>query len=209
MSITKPIRHQSSRNIWGFVLFAFLFYYLPVILIWLDIIPFSFRFWLLLIMTCVVFLYQVVRKRTLKELGFRRDTLKDSLLWNGIFSFILAAIILILYLAQLIREPTTPQWQWFFVFYIFISSPSQEFLYRSSVFAEMNTRRILNPYTQIAISSVTYSFLHIIYNDIITLLVTLFAGIIWGVIYYKRPNFWGVALSHAVLGVISILVGLI
>jgi membrane protease YdiL (CAAX protease family) len=34
-------------------------------------------------------------------------------------------------------------------------------------------------------------------------------GIVWGMIYYKHPNFWGVTISHAVLGIVSIATGLI
>lgn len=45
--------------------------------------------------------------------------------------------------------------------------------------------------------------------DVITLLVTLVMGLIWGAIYYQYPNFWGTAFSHAVLGATSIFVGLI
>jgi len=58
-------------------------------------------------------------------------------------------------------------------------------------------------------SAVTYSFLHLFYNDLITIMVTFVAGLLWGWIYHKYPNFWGVALSHSVLGAVSIMVGLI
>ena len=73
----------------------------------------------------------------------------------------------------------------------------------------MNRAGIKNPPLQVGLSAVTYCFLHIIYQDWITLAVTLFMGIVWGVIYYKRPNFWGVATSHAIVGVVSIATGII
>ena len=34
-------------------------------------------------------------------------------------------------------------------------------------------------------------------------------GLVWGALYRRYPNLWGVILSHAVLGLISILVGVI
>jgi hypothetical protein len=39
--------------------------------------------------------------------------------------------------------------------------------------------------------------------------LTLFMGIVWRVIYYRYPNFWGVTFSHALLGTAAIAVGLI
>jgi membrane protease YdiL (CAAX protease family) len=111
--------------------------------------------------------------------------------------------------AGIIREPTIPGWKLFFVYYVFISGPSQEFLFRSNFFALMRRENIGGPVLQIIASAVTYSFLHIFYNDLITLLVTFAAGLVWGWIYHRYPNFWGVAFSHSVLGAASIMVGLI
>lgn len=62
---------------------------------------------------------------------------------------------------------------------------------------------------QIIASAVTYRCLYIFYNDLITLLVTFVAGLLWGWIYHRYPNFWGIAFSHSVLGAVSIMVGLI
>lgn len=77
------------------------------------------------------------------------------------------------------------------------------------MFAELNRSGVSRSLWQILISAITYSLMHVFYNDLITLGVTLLMGVVWGMIYRKHPNFWGVALSHAVLGVVSILVGII
>ena len=55
----------------------------------------------------------------------------------------------------------------------------------------------------------TYAFIHVIYGDPLILAATLAIGIAWGTIYLRYPNLWGVTLSHAVIGVVSILVGLV
>lgn len=199
----------TSGSVTRLLLFLAIVYYLPPILLWLRIIPFSLRFHILVGMTFVVAVYAYVRKFSLSELGFRKDTLKDSLLWNGLLSIVLVVIMLLAYQAGWIRKPTVPSWTLFFVFYVFVSSPSQEFLFRSMTFAELNRCGVTSGIWQILITAITYSFIHVFYNDIITLGVTLFMGIIWGIIYRKYPNVWGVALSHAVLGVVSILVGII
>jgi hypothetical protein len=190
-------------------LLLLLVYYLPPFLIWIGVIPFDYRFHTLVFVTAFMAAFEYFCGSTLKELGFRKDTLKTSLLWNGALSIALVAIMCAAYWAGWIRKPTVPDWNLFFVFYVFVSSPSQEFLFRSTLFAEMKRAGITKAPWLILISAITYSFLHIFYQDLITLSVTLFMGVLWGLIYYKHPNFAGVALSHAVLGVVSILVGII
>lgn len=98
---------------------------------------------------------------------------------------------------------------WFFVFYVFISSPAQEFIYRSVVFALMNRAGIVGAVPQVLISAITFSFLHCIYRDCATMVVTLFIGIVWGVLYRRHPNIAGVTLSHAVLGIVSFATGIL
>lgn len=160
-------------------------------------------------MTVVMIAYGCWHGFSLKELGFRQDTLQGSLIFNIIVSVMLVIFMLLSFEIGLIRTPTIPSWKLFFAYYLFISSPLQEFLFRSNLFALMKRASIRGAVLQITISAITYSFLHIFYNDLITLAATFMIGLMWGGIYYKYPNFWGVAISHAVLGVVSIKVGLI
>jgi membrane protease YdiL (CAAX protease family) len=191
------------------VSFLAILYYLPITLVWVGVIPFSFRFPLLVIMTALVGAYALARKRSLRELGLRIDNLIPSLLVNALLSLGLVAALFLLDRVGAIREPTVPQWSLFFAFYVLVSSPCQEFLFRSAVFAEMTAAGVGGAFAQIALSTVTYGYLHVIYNDGLTLGITLAMGIAWGLIYRRYPNLLGVALSHAVLGVISISLGLI
>jgi membrane protease YdiL (CAAX protease family) len=198
-----------NNRIVKFVVFTFLAFYLPVILIWVNIIPFEYRFHILVAMAVIMAIYSFMAKYSLQDLGFRNDTLKASLLWNGGLSAFFVVLMYSLYMAGLIREPTVPSWTLFYLFYVFISSPAQEFIYRSVMFAELDKANIKQSFPRIAISAVTFCFLHVIYNDWITLAVTIFMGVVWGVIYNKKPNFWGVTISHAILGVVSIATGLV
>lgn len=184
-------------------------YYLPVILLWARVIPFAYRFHVLVMMSAAMAAYSVARGRRASELGFVRGPLGPSLAANGALSLLLLGLMLALHRAHLIRPPTVPNWNLFYVFYVFVSSPCQEFLFRCALFAEMRGSGITNPAAQVCISAVTYCFLHVIYNDAITLGVTLVMGIVWGILYQRYPSFWGVTLSHAVLGAVSIAVGLI
>lgn len=211
MSATDVSTTRTKPTVRWFGLLAFLClgYYLPIYLVWSGVIPFAYRYHVLIGMTAIMAVYALVRRHSWRDLGFRRDTLPTSLAWNIGLSVILAAALLVLYFAGLIRQPTIPNWNLFFIFYIFVSSPAQEFLFRSMVFAEMRAAGIRSGLVQVLLSAVTFCSLHVIYHDALTLGVTLFIGLIWGFIYYRAPNFFGVTLSHAVLGVISIAVGLV
>mgnify|MGYP005857259377 CR=1 FL=1 len=188
---------------------VFVIYYLPVLLILFNIIPFEFRFGMLVIITSILIVYSLIRKKSLKSLGIRLDNLKQSLILNLSYSAIFVLLMLTLYYLNMIREPTLPKWSMFFLFYVFISSPSQEFLYRSYLFNLFDHYKIKSNYTRVLFSSFTYAFLHLIYLDFTTFLTPFLIGIGWGIIYQKYPNLIGVSISHAILGVVSILVGLI
>jgi len=190
----------------GFILVAF---YTPVTLIWLDVIPFRYRFFLAFIVMALTIPYILKRGFNWSELGFRRDTLKGSLKWNlGITSFFL----LLLYIFNKVGWIELAQvrlWSFFLFFYILVLTPVQELFFRSILFAEMKKVRIRNSLPIIALSSLSYGFLHVIYQKPAMLVATLLMGVVWGCIYYKYPNFWGVTISHALLGAVAITVGMI
>jgi len=198
-----------TGNTGRLALFLIGFYYLPTVLIWRGFLPFEHRFAVLVILTLVVAAYSLYIGLTIRDLGFRRDTLAGALTVNGILSVLIVLALYILFKANLLREPTLPKWSLFYPFYVLVSGPAQEFLFRSVLFAEMARNGIRSPLLLVLISAITYSFLHVIYNDAITLVVTLVMGITWGCIYQRFPNFWGVTLSHVVLGIVAMLVGLI
>lgn len=214
-SATKPIQVLTAPKVdpasrkRHFLILLIILYYLPPLMIWAGVLPFAWRFQILAVMTLLMAGYNYRHGISLKELGIRRDTLKASLLLNTTASLLLVIFMFLTFKAGLIRAPTIPGWKLFFAYYLFISSPSQEFLFRSSFFALMGRLNIGGAVLRIIASAVTYSFLHIFYKDPITLLVTFAIGLLWGWIYYRYPNLWGVAFSHAVLGAVSILVGLI
>ncbi len=203
--------HERTRAVTSkthLVAFLAMGYYLPVVLIWTGVIPFAFRFHVLVGMTLMMAVYAWSCRMRAAELGFRLDTLPGSLRLNGLLSTLFILILLVAYFAGGLREPTVPSWALFFVFYIFISGPAQEFLYRGLLFAQLE-RAGVNPFWALVVSAVTYSFLHVFYNDVITVAVTLFMGFVWGLIYQRYPNWYGVAISHSVLGAVSIAVGLV
>ena len=96
----------------------------------------------------------------------------------------------------------------FFTFYVLISAPAQEFLYRSFLFAEVAAAQ-LSPAVALVASSSLYSFMHVVGYDAVTVILTFVAGLIWGWIFLRTRNLAVVAVSHAILGVATLLVGAI
>lgn len=183
--------------------------YVPVTLLWTGVIPFHYRFVVTFLGMAVIIVYAVARKLNWSDLGFRSDTLKKSLLWNIAVSLLFLTIIYILYRTGIIGTVSAPIWPLFFIFYIFILSPAQEFFFRSVLFAELRKIPHRTPWVVIIFSSVSFCFLHVIYQHPILMAITLLMGIVWGIIYYRYPNFWGVVLSHALLGTAAFAMGLI
>lgn len=54
-----------------------------------------------------------------------------------------------------------------------------------------------------------YAFVHIIYKDILTVILTFIIGLIWYNLYRKDKNLLGVSISHCIIGMITILLGII
>jgi membrane protease YdiL (CAAX protease family) len=192
-----------------FACLVLLIYVLPVTLILADVIPFRYRFVVLLAMAVVVLVVEKGRGRSWRELGFRADSRRGSLVANGVLSAVLLVGLALAYAFHAFTTPGARESVLFYVFYVLVSSPSQEFLFRSVVFGEMERAQIKGARLQVPICTLVYVFPHAIYKSVSTLLVVAAIGIVWSAIYYRYRHWGGVALSHAVLGATSIAVGLI
>ena len=139
------------------------------------------RFEILVIITTIVIIYSIYNKYSFYSLGFRKETLKNSLKVNLIYSSFFILLMFLLYYLNLIRNPTIPKWDLFYALYILIYSPSQEFLYRGFLFAILERNNINYHTGKIVFTTITY-FLHLIYLDLITIAVALVFGLIWNLI---------------------------
>src|SRR5262249_12864788 len=109
-----------------FMAFALLTYYLPVALIFFGVIPFRFRFVVLLVVACLGAGYAVRSRLSLQDVGISTSHLRPSLVANGALSATIGAGLWVAFANHLIRPPTVPTWNWFFPFYVLVSSPAQE-----------------------------------------------------------------------------------
>ncbi|HAR33236.1 MULTISPECIES: CPBP family intramembrane glutamic endopeptidase [Desulfobacter] len=184
--------------------------YAPVALIWLKIIPFEHRFYALFFALAGLAYFCFHRRYRLEELGFRIDTLKSAMALNLLFCAIGGMALYISYKAGLlIPKNHNYYFSHTYLIYIFFLGPVQEIIFRGILFTE--TKRIKSGSNRMFlwISTLSFCFLHVIYRHPQILVIAFISGLIWGTIFIKRPNIWGVALSHSFLGALGIVLGLI
>ncbi|MBD2596016.1 CPBP family intramembrane metalloprotease [Nostoc spongiaeforme FACHB-130] len=190
-----------------FILIVLLIYILPVILILVGIIPFNFRFILLIIIAISVILYAKNTGILLEELGFKHNNTIPAIKSVLPVTFGLTGLIIIHYFIKGIRiDNSAIQW-YFYLFFVIVSAPLQEFLYRGYLFY-LFSKVGFSQYFLVT-SSILYSFVHAIYWDLPTLLFTLVIGFIWGYHYTRFINLYSVIVSHILLGVVAIATGLL
>ena len=197
----------SSWAVFKFVIFVLSGLYIPIIFLWLGIIPFEYRFYVSFFVIVSFLLFALQRKYRFRELGYRVDNFASSLCWNAIFCVLGS---LSLYYASkygLLNPVKSYDIPYVYIFYVVFLAPVQELLFRGVIFAEMRRIGNIDFRVVLLVSTFSFCFLHIIYNRPLLLIVSLVSGLIWGVIYIKWPNIWGVSLSHALLGIVAMFLG--
>lgn len=197
---------EIALNSWiAFLSIILSFYILPVLLLISGIIPFSKRFYVLVVVALVLGFLSSREKITFYELGMTRCRLWEALRSLAPLTLTLISAMLLIF-ALGINKPIIYGSIRFYLFYIFLSAPLQEFIYRSYLTRAMENAG-LNQSLKLIVSSALYSFLHIIYVDLFTLLATFLLGLYWGSNYNKFRNWYAVSISHSILGAFSILLG--
>lgn len=191
-----------------FILVLALLYWLPVTLVLTGVVPFSLRTAMLLLIFAFAAIYSFLQRHSAEELGLGRGNLPKALGINLLAGIAGAGLLLLLPLLGMHERVLPPPQTAFVFFYVLVSSPVQEFLFRSFLFAEMRRSGIRSPLWQVLISAASFALLHAVYLDPLTGLLTFLAGLVWGVIYLRVPNLAGVSLSHAIVGMVAIMAGI-
>ena len=97
---------------------------------------------------------------------------------------------------------------YFYLFYIFVSCPAQELLFRSAL------RVLLRPLgltlcIEMLVAASLFGFVHVIYKDPLTLAAMIIVGFFWYHLYLRTRNLIGVTISHITLGILTIALGLV
>ena len=168
---------------------------------------YEYKFYLLTIIGIAIYILLRAFRISNKDLGIKKENTLSSIKHNVLLITIFVILIIIFKLSGLAKYNPT-ETIWFYLFYIFISCPIQEFLYRA-IFGYFEKTTLKNKHVALIISSLCYSFVHIIYKDIFTCILTFIIGIIWYYLYRKDYNLSGVVLNHIVLGILTISLGIV
>ncbi len=186
-----------------------LIYALPITLLTTGVIPFEFRFHVLVAMAAVAAVTSFASGHTLAQLGMRLGNWRTSLAWNAGFALVaLLALWAIRGIGGLQRFGNIPT-PGFYFFYVLISCPCQEFLFRSFLWAELGNLKSRSIVLQLSVLIIPYTLAHLVHADVWSLLIVFMAGAVWSVMYRRIPNLPGVTLSHSLAGAVTIAFGLI
>ena len=154
---------------------------------------FKYKFYILV--TFGILIYFWLRKNNIsnEDLGITKRNIANSLISNLPIIIISVSIIILMKFLN-INKFVPSETIYFYLFYIFISCPIQEFLYRGFYGYFDNGK-----HSTMLISSSMYAFIHIIYKDILTIVLTFIIGLIWYNLYIKDKNLFGVSISIALV----------
>ena len=182
------------------------FYFFPILMLAYGVIPKEASHGILVAMSLIMVAYAISKPISLAELGFRKDNLRAALLYQGILTFVFIIALFAINRSGLIQPKYFEESAIFYLFYIFLSAPLQEFVFRSLMFRELNIF-FKKDWFKVLLSAAIFSFAHYAYRDVSVLGLTFVAGLFWGFIYLKKPNFWAVAISHAIVGAVTVFLG--
>jgi hypothetical protein len=204
-SVGQSLSHDLRR----LLLLLLVACYLPILLLWSGIIPFAYRFHILLLVLVSLFVFSRWRGHSRRELGITLENGWPALRWNLVFSLFGAAVLYLAWWADVFIQRGHGYSLSHFLFYIVFLGPVQEFIFRGVLFAEMRRCRSLDPLLMLLISTVSFGFLHVIYHHPLLLLITLVSGLAWGISFLRWPTLIGVSLSHSLLGALAMFLGLL
>ena len=125
----------------------------PILILFNDYL-YNIKFYILTIIGLIIFLLMKLFKVSNKELGITKENLFKSIKRN-IILIVLCIIIILIFKLFNINKYSPNETLLFYIFYIFISCPIQEFLYRGVfLYFDMNSKY---KYLWIVLSSLLYS----------------------------------------------------
>lgn len=182
-------------------------YLMLPIFICIGIIPWNMKFAALVVGAVAMYIVMRILGHTHSDIGITRQRTIYSL--KTVLPITIALLIatgLFLLLEKPRFSPT--EGIGFYVCYILISCPAQELLFRgilSRMLQELQLHRVL----ELGVAATFFGYVHIIYGDILTVVVMSVVGLFWYQAYQRSSNVIGVTISHVVLGVMTIALGII
>lgn len=207
MPNTNHTTHTTHRRQMIYLYTIVCVYLMLPILICIGIIPWNMKFVALIVGAAMMYILMRILGHTHSDIGITRQRTIYSL--KTVLPITVALIIaagLFLLLEKPRFSPT--EGVGFYIFYILISCPAQELLFRgilSRILQELRLHRTL----ELGLAAVLFGYVHIIYGDILTVVIMGIVGLFWYRAYQQSLNVIGVTISHVILGVMTIALGII
>jgi len=86
------------------------------------------------------------------------------------------------------------------LFYILLSAPTQEFLFRTFIYLSLEKLNILNVFTMAICSTLFFGYAHRMFKNTLLYKDSYSLGLVLGVAYYFSPNLILASIVHAIIG---------
>ena len=199
MPNTNHTTHTTHRRQMIYLYAIVCVYLMLPILICIGVIPWNMKFVALIVGAVMMYILMRILGNTHSDIGITRQRTIYSL------KTVLPITIVLLIAAGLFLLLEKPR---FYVFYILISCPAQELLFRgilSRMLQELRLHRVL----ELGVAAALFGYVHIIYGDMLTVVIMSIVGLFWYRAYQRSSNLIGVTMSHVILGVMTIALGII
>lgn len=169
----------------------------------------------ILILPVLVFIYLILRYTTdfrLKEL-FRWGISKGTLMKHAgialICLLLMLGYVLLFERENLFNLPRAHPWIFLAmcVFYPVFSAFGQEVIYRTFLYRRYG-RLLPKEWHFMLASGLTFSFMHIVYYDPVSMILTFIGGLYFAKVYYQTKSVLFSAVMHGITGIIVFGVGL-
>ena len=99
-------------------------------------------------------------------------------------------------------------WVIVMILYPLISVTTQEVMYRVFFFHRYRVLFAGDPQGAIVLNAVLFSFSHIVFQNVTTLIISLLGGLLFAWRYHSSRSYWALVLEHALYGNLIFTVGL-
>jgi len=200
-----------ERKIWLWVEFVILFFGIPL-LIFLDE---EFIHPSIIVLPVLLFIFLILRYTTdfkFRELfrwGISRPVLIRNLIIIVFSLLLMLGYVFLFERENLFNLPRANPWIYVAMcfFYPVFSAFGQEIIYRTFL-NRRYTRILTREWHFILASGLTFSFLHIVYYDPVSMILTFVGGVYLAKVYYQTRSVLFTSVLHGVLGIIVFGVGL-
>lgn len=169
----------------------------------------------MIILPVLVFIFILLRRTTdfrwreLVRWGISRTVFRSSSLVVIVSAMLMLAYMILFERDHLFDLPKANPWIYLAMclFYPVFSAYGQEVIYRTFLFRRYGII-FRTPLLSIIASGAAFSFLHIVYYDPVSMILTLIGGLYFAMVYHQTRSVLYTAVLHGIFGIIVFGVGL-